>query len=384
MLDFSNPIPWTKLVFWRDKADVEVSGWAITEIDNPLKVVDFRLVKQSCGMAHTDMDDDGLIDFAEQMVDEGYTPAEFMRVWVHTHPNMSASPSGTDWDTFGRVFQGTDWGAMAILSKTEDKSCRIRFDSVLGPREMDIPIKIPTMADIMESAALGTITAEDFAEWGKEHDELVDVGYQYGTYSVGGRHDNAGRPSRCAGCQRDALCYTCKGCKKPFCNTQNCMPQWHCKSCKPQQKRSLWPPASGVTTIADSSGFLDEDPVVRVPAYTQTCDVGKPEKYKMKSGFKCFGCDKSTNTWLCQGECLHRFCSTCMQDDICDDCQLVADFGDAGPDAETPTLLETDDNGDEYERSVFDAYVTHVKREHPELTDDECISLATQIWDSQS
>ncbi len=44
-------------------------------------------------------------------------PENTIRIWCHTHPGNSASPSGTDWETFVERFEQTDFGVMFILAK---------------------------------------------------------------------------------------------------------------------------------------------------------------------------------------------------------------------------------------------------------------------------
>src|SRR5437870_2317239 len=69
--------------------------------------------------------------FCEASVDAGLTPDRFARVWLHTHPGSSVTPSGTDEDTFARVFGRCDWAVMFILGRTGRTSARLAFSG--GP-----------------------------------------------------------------------------------------------------------------------------------------------------------------------------------------------------------------------------------------------------------
>lgn len=50
------------------------------------------------------------------------------------HPGSSPDPSGTDEETFQRVFGGTDWAVMAILSRTGNTYARLQLNQGPGAR----------------------------------------------------------------------------------------------------------------------------------------------------------------------------------------------------------------------------------------------------------
>jgi hypothetical protein len=54
-------------------------------------------------------------------------PAQFARIWLHTHPGSSAQPSTTDEQTFERVFGRCDWSVMFILSRSGGTYARLKF-----------------------------------------------------------------------------------------------------------------------------------------------------------------------------------------------------------------------------------------------------------------
>ena len=69
--------------------------------------------------------------FFDQQVDAGRQPEQFARVWIHTHPGASPSPSGTDEETFERCFGGVDWAVMHIIAEEGNTYTRARFN--VGP-----------------------------------------------------------------------------------------------------------------------------------------------------------------------------------------------------------------------------------------------------------
>jgi len=187
-----SPIAWAKFLFMRDIGDTEVGGFAITLPDDLLYVDDFVLPKQECGMASVDFKDESVADIVDDMIDEGLKPEQFLRIWIHTHPSMSASPSKTDEDTFERVFGKCDWAIMAIISTDGDKYCRLQVNSGPIPGYFEIPIEVD-----YESY---DFPASDSEAWEKEYKEKVEkMTYSYSGYSGYkggyGYHDWPGYPN---------------------------------------------------------------------------------------------------------------------------------------------------------------------------------------------
>ena len=108
VLKFSD-YAWAKLCWMRDAATTEISGFGIASEEDPLYIEDFITVKQECTCVTTDMDDEAVADFFEDMFADGIEPWRCGRVWIHTHPGMSPTPSSTDQETFQRVFGKCDW-----------------------------------------------------------------------------------------------------------------------------------------------------------------------------------------------------------------------------------------------------------------------------------
>lgn len=171
-----SPTAWAKLLFLRDIGDTEVGGFAITRLNDLLYVEDFILIKQECSSVTVEFDDDDVADFMMDMVEDDYKPEQFMRVWIHTHPNISASPSGTDEDTFERVFGKCDWAIMAIVSKAGDQYCRIQINGGPMPGAFEIPMEVDFSTYEFE--------ASDTEAWFDEYMENVtEVKWTYGNYS---------------------------------------------------------------------------------------------------------------------------------------------------------------------------------------------------------
>jgi len=98
-------------------------------------------VAQLCTYVSVRFDDGAVADFFDAQVDQGRKPAQFARIWVHTHPGNSAQPSGTDEETFARCFGSSDWALMFILARGGNAYARLRFSAGPGG-EIPVPVRI--------------------------------------------------------------------------------------------------------------------------------------------------------------------------------------------------------------------------------------------------
>jgi hypothetical protein len=144
VLRFS-PYAWAKLLFMRDIGGTEVGAKAITRKDDFLYVEDMLFIKQRCSAVLTRFSDSACNQLVLQMHEKGIPQAQFDRVWVHTHPGNSATPSGTDEENLINTYGNADWMIMFILAKGGETYCRLRMKPQLpgGPIvSMNIPHEI--------------------------------------------------------------------------------------------------------------------------------------------------------------------------------------------------------------------------------------------------
>lgn len=78
--------------------------------------------------------------FAE---DNHLQPWQVLSIWIHTHPHMSANPSGTDESTFRDYFLDKHTSAMCILSKTGDTYARIQVSNSRALLTKVVPFDLP-------------------------------------------------------------------------------------------------------------------------------------------------------------------------------------------------------------------------------------------------
>lgn len=136
-----SPTAWAKLLYLRDRGQTEVGGFGIRGGDDLLYVEDVQLVEQVCTFAGVVFDDASVADFFDRQVDRGLRPAQFARIWVHTHPGDCPQPSGTDEETFARAFGKADWSVMFILAQGGQAYARLQLN--VGPgASIEIPVEI--------------------------------------------------------------------------------------------------------------------------------------------------------------------------------------------------------------------------------------------------
>ena len=165
------PYAWAKLLYLRDIGSTEVGGFGISAADDLLLVEDIELVAQTCTAVSVEFDDDAVADFFDRQVDFGRQPEQFARIWIHTHPGASATPSGTDEETFDRCFGGVDWAIMFILAEEGNTYTRARFN--VGPGT-DRRLRCRTDFDFLFPAA-------DPDAWFDEYVENVEVYEPFGS-----------------------------------------------------------------------------------------------------------------------------------------------------------------------------------------------------------
>jgi hypothetical protein len=161
-----SPTAWAKLISLRDLGRTEVGGFAISAADDLLFIEDIQMVRQECTSASVIFDDQSVADLFDRQVDAGRKPERFSRIWIHTHPGNSPTPSHTDEETFERVFGQPEWAVMFILARGGQTYARLRFN--IGPGgEMIIPVRVDYSRPF---------PASDLAGWRQEYAEnLIDA-----------------------------------------------------------------------------------------------------------------------------------------------------------------------------------------------------------------
>ncbi len=160
-----SPCAWAKLLYLRDLGPTEIGAFAISHPHKLLHVEDLVLVRQQASAVTVVFDDEAVAEFFEQQAQAGRHPRQFGRIWAHTHPGSSAHPSGTDEETFARVFRGCDWAVMFILAQGGQTYARLRIG-----QGIDVQLPLAVEVDFTQS-----FPEANFRRWKDEYDAAVTV-----------------------------------------------------------------------------------------------------------------------------------------------------------------------------------------------------------------
>lgn len=183
-----SPYAWAKYNWMRDRSNNEVAAFGISSRSDITYIEDIRLLKQTVSGASAEFDEDDIPRYLDDMIDEGYQPLECMRIWLHTHPGHSASPSGTDEKTFEEAFGRADWAVMCILAQGGEIKAKVCLTAANGQFRHDFTI--PITVDC--TGAFSGVTKEDVERWEDEYVKYV----QCRTYVVSTSAVNRHGPSR--------------------------------------------------------------------------------------------------------------------------------------------------------------------------------------------
>ncbi len=162
MLRFTPPA-WAKLCWLRDRGETEIGGFGISPADDLLRIEDMVLVTQRTTAVSVAFEDAAVADYFEDQVTAGRQPAEFGRIWIHTHPGDCPLPSATDERTFARVFGRCDWAVMLILARGGATYARLAWH--VGPGgSLRIPVRVEFTPPFGGS---------DVLAWAAEYDRCV-------------------------------------------------------------------------------------------------------------------------------------------------------------------------------------------------------------------
>jgi len=164
-----SPYVRAKIGYFLDLGDTEISFFGITKEDDPMAVIDIWLPDQACTSCSTVMDDDSIANWMDDMAMAGYHPDRYSCVWMHTHPGDGPNPSGTDEDTFAKVFGRKSLAVMYILARGGRDYCRIQWNHQLNGGLVGSDEVIQTEIDW--SLPFG---ASDHAAWDEDFKRVVE------------------------------------------------------------------------------------------------------------------------------------------------------------------------------------------------------------------
>jgi hypothetical protein len=178
------PLAWLKLQHFLHSDDVEVGGFGISSVADLRYIEQFVTVKQAVSFASVEFDDVAVADYFDDCADREIPPARCGRVWIHTHPGNSASPSLTDEETFERVFGHCDWAVMVIVARGGATYARLRFSAGPGGQLL-LPVQVDWERLSQDLLAAEGQLDELFGGWFDEYGRNVHPQVETGIGSFG-------------------------------------------------------------------------------------------------------------------------------------------------------------------------------------------------------
>jgi hypothetical protein len=172
-LTFS-PLAWLKLQMFCHSGCTEIGGFGVSADDDPLYVEDFVTVRQQVTPVTVRIDDAAVADWFDRCVDQGLTRSRCGRIWLHTHPGASVTPSSTDEETFARVFGRCDWAVMLILGGTGQTYARLAFSAGPGG-DLPLPVQVDWSAWAVTMSAPGGTLEARLEQWRQEYAANIEV-----------------------------------------------------------------------------------------------------------------------------------------------------------------------------------------------------------------
>lgn len=190
------PLAFLKLLYFCQAASTEIGGFGISSEHDLLTLDDIVLIRQRASLVSVVFDDAAVADHFDMMAETGIAPNRCGRVWIHTHPADSASPSLTDEQTFASSFGHCDFSVMAILARGGQSYARLQFSAgpggqMLLPMQMrwtdlprflqehrnHLPGMIQSWQDQLENCVIaepGTIHRQgDDRDWPEDWQQLI-------------------------------------------------------------------------------------------------------------------------------------------------------------------------------------------------------------------
>jgi hypothetical protein len=137
-----------KLDLYVDAVEDEISGLGkVRKIGNRVMIEEVYLLKQESSTSSTDLNMAAVSDFLVEMVNKN-EGAEHLKLWWHSHGNMSAFWSGTDEKTVEEF--DNEWMISLVVNRKSEYKCRLDvYDPVhlvVDNAELCVSMAEPTAA----------------------------------------------------------------------------------------------------------------------------------------------------------------------------------------------------------------------------------------------
>lgn len=128
-------------------------------IDGDIKLLDIRIPKQSCNKSTTEVSENDMIDFTDELLNDGEDPSRW-NMWIHSHNTMAAFWSGQDYKQMEDFNNGPMWFCHMVVSTTGKRGAITQYKPFpLKNTELDVQVIEPEIPDEELTQMLERITA---------------------------------------------------------------------------------------------------------------------------------------------------------------------------------------------------------------------------------
>ena len=134
-----SPTAYAKVVWLLRNVKDETAAMGIVDPNNKWRIIDIEIVEQESSACEVELLN--LPDFALEMEQRGYDMEQCMRVWIHTHPGASCTPSNTDETTFDNLLSAYPYFGMIIFGRELDAYAKVGY-RVGPPCNVEVKVKV--------------------------------------------------------------------------------------------------------------------------------------------------------------------------------------------------------------------------------------------------
>lgn len=150
-----------RLDLYIDLVDGEVSGLGrVVSHHGALVITDIYLLRQECSATTTELHPEDVSNFLVSLIQQGVDPSE-LKLWWHSHADMSVFWSGTDEKTASQF--GNGWMLSVVGNKRGDYLCRYDQWEPVDLMVNEIPLQIALPYDPALEDALAAEVEEKVA-----------------------------------------------------------------------------------------------------------------------------------------------------------------------------------------------------------------------------
>jgi hypothetical protein len=146
---------YARLRAYVDGCPNEISGFGLVRVtgDN-LVVTNVGIARQYCSATQTEISEDGLAGFLDELLDRGEDPGDLL-LWWHSHAEMEVFWSPTDLHTLATTFPQAGWVLGLVLNRRGAITACLHMARPVPLRLYELPVRLQFAADAALQAEVG-------------------------------------------------------------------------------------------------------------------------------------------------------------------------------------------------------------------------------------